>query len=224
MKPNIRQNYIHIKVNDIFDELSDENKRLNNELMFANNCINVLNKFKLFLNEISVKYETIIDSEDKQNFNRLNEEFNSLTKSDEQINRTDNKDFTGLDQTSGEIQKDLSEDVLDDSSVHSLNKNVRRSGRTQPKNYSNGVKPKLKSKPNPKRKDISKDKPKDIEIPEPEEAPNSNLLLRRNNFDPKTKTYICPNPSCDKHWESRKRLQKHFYSVHSQKKKFFVII
>ena len=36
-----------IKVNDTFDDLSDENQTQKNELMFANNCLKVFNEFKL---------------------------------------------------------------------------------------------------------------------------------------------------------------------------------
>ena len=75
-----------IRVNDIFDELSEENKRLNEELMFANNCLKVLNEFKSLLNKFYLKFHTIIDSEDKQEFSRLQEMFTSLTKPKQEIN------------------------------------------------------------------------------------------------------------------------------------------
>ena len=35
-----------LRVNDVFEELSEENKRLLNELMFANKCLKVLITFK----------------------------------------------------------------------------------------------------------------------------------------------------------------------------------
>ena len=42
-----------IKVNDVFEELSEENKRLLNELMFANKCLKVLITFKTFVEFIA---------------------------------------------------------------------------------------------------------------------------------------------------------------------------
>ena len=61
-----------IRVNDIFDELFAENKRLLNELLFSNKCLNVLieiknnfnsiiNELKIYLNENQLK--TIEDLE-----------------------------------------------------------------------------------------------------------------------------------------------------------------
>jgi hypothetical protein len=38
-----------IKINDIFNELKQQNKRLGNELMFANKCVVILIKFKSYL-------------------------------------------------------------------------------------------------------------------------------------------------------------------------------
>ena len=48
----------NILVNDIFDELLDENKRLLNELLFSNKCINLFIEFKSFIDSISLKLKT----------------------------------------------------------------------------------------------------------------------------------------------------------------------
>src|ERR1700712_816455 len=108
-KRKVESKNVFIKVNDIFDELSEENKRLNEELMFANNCLNVLNKFKSLLNKICVKFETIIDSEDKQELNQLEDEFNSFIKSKEQINETNVKEINGnIEENCNQLNEDLS--------------------------------------------------------------------------------------------------------------------
>ncbi|XP_054159848.1 zinc finger protein 534-like [Oppia nitens] len=57
---------IVIKVNDIFDELRDEIKRLNNELSFAN-------KLKKHLDKLYQKYGSLIDEEDRHEFQLLQE-------------------------------------------------------------------------------------------------------------------------------------------------------
>src|SRR3984885_12885181 len=59
---------IIITINDIFDELMDENKRL----------IKCLNELNLHLIKIHSKYETIIDCEDKQHFNDWTQRWHQL--------------------------------------------------------------------------------------------------------------------------------------------------
>src|SRR5258708_15507158 len=66
---------------DIFDDLIAENKRLFNELLFANKCLNVLMKFKSHLIRIYDKFETIIGPEDKQEFNELSDEYKKCIES-----------------------------------------------------------------------------------------------------------------------------------------------
>ena len=49
-----------IRINDIFDELTEENEKLRTDLYFANKCIQILEKFKFYLNLI--KSEEVFDS------------------------------------------------------------------------------------------------------------------------------------------------------------------
>ena len=78
MGSNISEKDFCIEVNDIFDELMDKNTKLLKELNFANIPLNVLLKYKTLLKRIYEKYDQIIDSEDKEEFNCLNEELNSV--------------------------------------------------------------------------------------------------------------------------------------------------
>ena len=74
-----RSNYrVCVEVKDIFDELLTENKRLLNELLFANKCLDVLNEFKIHLNRVYDKFESIIRSDDKREFNELCDRFNGI--------------------------------------------------------------------------------------------------------------------------------------------------
>src|SRR5260370_31462165 len=84
LKTNAKEFYIEL--NDIFDELREENKRLNNELLFANKCLNVLNKFKIHLNNIYQKFDSIIDSKHKQELNELEIEFKNINNFEKIIN------------------------------------------------------------------------------------------------------------------------------------------
>src|SRR6267142_5261832 len=79
----------NVSTNDILVELKDENNRLNNELLFANKCLNVLNKFKsyLYLNYINkCKCDQSLDKNSNQ-LKDLEIEFNSL------INEKQTKDI-----------------------------------------------------------------------------------------------------------------------------------
>src|SRR6266700_8032086 len=46
---------VGIEVRDVFDEVVDENKRLKRDLNFANECINVLLKFRQYLRKYCVQ-------------------------------------------------------------------------------------------------------------------------------------------------------------------------
>ncbi|XP_054167418.1 zinc finger protein 425-like [Oppia nitens] len=62
-----------IEVNDLLDEMMTENKRLVNELLFANNCLNLLNELKSYLQIIYAKYKTMIAEEDVKKWQTLQE-------------------------------------------------------------------------------------------------------------------------------------------------------
>jgi hypothetical protein len=49
IKSKDSQKEVVIRINHIFDELIEENKRLKNELLFANKRLNVFNEFKSYL-------------------------------------------------------------------------------------------------------------------------------------------------------------------------------
>ena len=61
----------NVLVNDIFDELLDENKRLLNELLFSNKCINLFIEFKSFIDSISLKLKPILVSNELIKYNEL---------------------------------------------------------------------------------------------------------------------------------------------------------
>ncbi|XP_054163344.1 zinc finger protein 91-like [Oppia nitens] len=81
---------IVVTIEDIFDELSIENNRLMNELLFAN-------KLKTFLMKLIEKYESVIDCEDKQHFNDLTQEMTINGKKSQSLDCRNNSD-KGLDQ------------------------------------------------------------------------------------------------------------------------------
>ena len=76
-----------IKVNDVFEELSEENKRLLNELMFANKCLNILITYKTFIDFISDKFKNNLDLNECQKFEKLNKDIDEVLKERNQLIR-----------------------------------------------------------------------------------------------------------------------------------------
>ena len=70
-----------LEVNDIFDEMSDEIKRLKSDLKFANKCLKTLNEFKKYLNEIRPQIEPNLDTKQKQELNALENRYQIMIKS-----------------------------------------------------------------------------------------------------------------------------------------------
>ena len=89
----------YIEINDIFDELRDENKRLFNELLSANNLINILSEFKSFIDSIFNTFNT-----DSNNLNKYEE---LCYKIQEQVKRKTHKIISGSDDKIGDSGKTL---------------------------------------------------------------------------------------------------------------------
>ena len=70
----------NILVNDIFDELLDENKRLLNELLFSNKCINLFIEFKSFIDSISLKLKPILVSNELIKYNELCNKYEEINR------------------------------------------------------------------------------------------------------------------------------------------------
>ena len=58
-----------IVITDICEDLFEENKSLKNDLKFANKCLNTLNKFNKYLNEMRHRFEDLLDSKERQELN-----------------------------------------------------------------------------------------------------------------------------------------------------------
>jgi len=79
MKQNKNSRKIaRIQINDIFDDINQENNRLKNELLFANKCINILYKFKYYLNRICDNFGNNLDQKLAQELNKLEEDYKEL--------------------------------------------------------------------------------------------------------------------------------------------------
>ena len=208
MKSKFKTSGVYIKVNDIFDELSEENKRLNKELMFANNCLNVLNKFKLFLNKICLIFESNLKSEDKQELNQLEEEFNSIIDSKEKMRETNVLIEDNISEINGNIDEnfeDFDYELSDNESSTSSNQST-----TSDQSYQNT---KAKSKSN-KRLNTRRKRKYSRRLYSPKEELNSMKEFLSNTFDETTQRYVCPFPSCDKSYTFWASLNCHWKDTH----------
>ena len=199
-------NSINIKVNDIFDELLAENKRLLNELLFSQKCLNVLNKIKIHLNLIHNKYENIIDSEDKQLLNELTEEYKQTIETNEEIVVKSEEKISELSEDlnnkSNEESDEESNDCKSDEKSNDLNEDTNQSEGYLPKNE---IIFKMKSKINLLLNKTSKT------------TFTQNISLRNRCFDLKTKSYKCPESDCNQYYSIKhfNRFIDHINNCHS---------
>ena len=84
-----------VRVNDIFEELSEENKRLLNYMTFANECILKLIDLKTFIELIFNKIKDNLEECDSQKYKQLNDETNEVL-----LRRPDLKDDKIIDNQS----------------------------------------------------------------------------------------------------------------------------
>ena len=67
-----------IVVNDVLEELNEENKRLLEELLFANKCLKVLNEFKNFVELNSNQFKLNLENNKRERYEELSENVNQV--------------------------------------------------------------------------------------------------------------------------------------------------
>ncbi|XP_054163342.1 zinc finger protein 708-like [Oppia nitens] len=193
---------IVVTIEDIFDELLIENNRLINELLFAN-------KLKKFLMKLIEKYESVIDCEDKQQFNDLTQE---MTINGKRCLRIDCNEI-----------KDNTKEV----NVSETDKRIAR--RRQNRRQIIAKKLKANNDENDKSKKLSKVKTKATNHiysghneTNGETDPNSKtydksigeLIRSANCFDSVTNQWSCPETGCHKVYNIYSSIYKHIHSCH----------
>ena len=81
---------VSLVINDVFDDLFEENKRLSKELIFSNN---LLKEFKLILNSIKEKFEEKLIKK----IEILNEKYKTVFKSENNCQKELSCDWVGCD-------------------------------------------------------------------------------------------------------------------------------
>ena len=98
-------------INDIFEELSEENSRLLNELLLAKKCLNKLIELKVKLNFHSNKIKTTLEPNDWQSMEEIIQEF------DEMVNRKD----TIVTRICDSLKTKLTEKIIKCSNCEKIN-------------------------------------------------------------------------------------------------------
>ena len=106
-----------IKVNDIFDELIAENKRLLNQLLFSKKCLNVLIEIKTNFNSIINELKTNLSSNQLKTIEDLEIKYKNIESEKQQIisNNEENNEIndkklkTKIDLNSVKITQKLNE-------------------------------------------------------------------------------------------------------------------
>ena len=81
---SFEQKYLQINRNQ-FNEVVEENLRLENELLFANKCIETLITFKSFVDLISNKFKNNLNSNEWQKFEKLRKDVEEVLKSKDEF-------------------------------------------------------------------------------------------------------------------------------------------
>jgi hypothetical protein len=67
-----------ILINDLLEELTQENNRLFNQLLFAKKFIKLFENYRNFLNQLLIDYKCDQNNENKLKFNELENEFKTI--------------------------------------------------------------------------------------------------------------------------------------------------
>ncbi|XP_054167441.1 zinc finger protein 845-like [Oppia nitens] len=197
---------VYIEINDLFDELIVENKRLVNELLFANKC---LTEMKDHMNLVHKKYESFIFAEDINKWQTLQQQQQSVDTTVEEYNQN--------------------KQILSTAMKSNVNPNSRSTGRrlktSKTKCITNQITTITVTTADPQKQNIE-DISRRLQLKlidntdhgygnDGHQSDDSLLqLLNQNNFDDKQQLYLCPFTGCDRKYSSNNGLKHHFHLIH----------
>ena len=115
-------------INDVFEELNENNRRLFHELVFAKKCIEVLTEFKSFVDLISIQFVDSLDSQIWNRFEELSERADKICNVRKLDIKSNDGSFSTEDRETQTIDPKTVEDVVeevgltleDNTEVHSV--------------------------------------------------------------------------------------------------------
>ena len=211
----------YIEINDILVELLDENKRLLNELLFANNCLTKFIEFKSFIEIVFNKVNNYLEPNDCRRFKDLNndikktfdrKQINNFNQTKCRINfqNEENSETNGL-----RSEEPIGEDIHileDNETTHVLEKNLN--------NYLiNNIRSKIKSEEFGDQ--FNSDEDTDDYEPEQMFDFSDQSVTSDEDMDsdygPKGGPLKCAIDGCEKIFNSRSGLTKHRRRCHSNR-------
>ena len=213
---------VEIRINDIFEELNDENKRLLDDLSFANECLIKLVELKNFVELIFIKIRHNLEENQSNKYEKLNNGVNEVLQ-----RRPDIKDLKSIDNeiidnfvnsendikfshNFAENDNELSDDPNDPDydisgkvitgRLKILKKKKLKTSETFPERATNGLNVKFKKKRGRKPKNYSN--------------PDT------NGIKPKKETIVCDYGDCDQVFKNSNSYEKHKRVVHLKVKAF----
>ena len=181
----------YIEINDIFDELRDENKRLFNELLSANNLIDILSEFKSFIDSIFNTFNT-----DSNNLNKYEELCHKIQ---EQVKRKTHKIISVSDDSDQYFIDSIGYTVSDQLNDNSLEFKLN-----------------VEEIKTEQRLDETIDRPfvctyDGCGASFPRQATANYHMKTVHSND----QFVCPIDGCDKAYKTRTHLRRHTLSAHS---------
>ena len=107
------ENSGEIVENNLIEELTKENKKLFNELFFANKCVNKLIEFKTIFDSNSIKIKEFLELNEWKKFEKVLKEFNEILFSRNELN------YNERDDNIGEEVEVIVEDIVKDERMSS---------------------------------------------------------------------------------------------------------
>ena len=227
----------YILVKDVFDELIDENKRLFDELLFANKCINKLIELKVNFDLHSNQFKSSLDSNDWLKFERLMDELNgvvvklnsrhekpinSTVVSTEQLNTSSEASHSSFiplpdDLVTDQTQMmDSTEGVNDSRTLFTIiygkrddEEYVPKAGGSSGRFVEDRVNHVLKPKQPKTKYKVPVDANLFCDWPECEFATNNDNALTKHRLTHSEKKYVCNRPECEYRTYKKSDLKTH---------------
>lgn len=197
-------------INDLVEELSEENKRLLKELLFANKCLKHFIQFKTFIDSISPKFKhelNAIESQDYIEFNETTEklikDLSALDQSVTEEEEVPNHELEFIDLT--QEKQDLSHVLTTCEKVFSEVNNDYEDNGLSPLSVTNDM-----TDLSTGQELVSTSKPNTF---------NSKAMKthgKTKNVTPGS--FICPMSKCNKTFMTKWQINRHMKVIHSEKK------
>ena len=205
---------IVIKINDIFEEMNEENRRLLNDLIFANECLLKLIKFKTFVELIFDKIRYNLEEFDSKKYQNLNEEVNEVLRRKVDVKNSKANHYKPIENLVNNYENDIKltenyNDLSDDSNDPDYDNSYKMSRRVKisRKNKQN------RSKSLVKRATINLNQKNKTKRGRKIKS-STDRDIDSNGIKPKKELIVCDYGDCDQVFKTKKSYETHKRVIH----------